>query len=90
MCGDTEVSLEQLEGYVTDIRSLANEHTDNTNIELQFKVSGRERGQFICVLISWLSPQRLAVDKSDAYHFASANKDVNKAKNRYVNVLPCE
>ena len=30
------------------------------------------------------------MDKTDAYRFASANKDVNKAKNRYVNVLPCE
>ena len=39
----------------------------------------------LCVCV-----QRLAVDKSDAYRFASANKDVNKAKNRYVNVLPCE
>ena len=27
------------------------------------------------------------MDKTDAYRFAPANKDVNKAKNRYV---PCE
>ena len=59
MCGDTEVSLEQLEDYVTDIRSLANEHTDNTNIELQFKVSGREVSSYVyssagCLPSDWL------------------------------------
>ncbi len=36
------------------------------------------------------SPQRLAVDKTDPHRFASASKDANKSKNRYVNVLPCE
>ena len=56
MCGDTEVSLEQLEDYVTDIRSLANEHTDNTNIELQFKVSGRERSVHMCTHLLVVSP----------------------------------
>ena len=38
MCGNTEVSLEMLEDYVTDILSVANENIDSTNIELQFKV----------------------------------------------------
>lgn len=38
MCGDTEVPLEQLEDYVSNILSVANENADNTNIELQFKV----------------------------------------------------
>ena len=56
VCGDTEVSLEQLEDYVTDIRSLANEHTDNTNIELQFKVSGRERSVHMCTHLLVVSP----------------------------------
>ena len=38
MCGDTEVLMEQLDGYVADILSVANENIDHTNIELQFKV----------------------------------------------------
>lgn len=39
VCGDTEVPIEQLEDYVGNILSVANEHSDHTNIELQFKVS---------------------------------------------------
>lgn len=39
MCGNTEVLIEQLEDYVGNILSVANEHCDHTNIELQFKVS---------------------------------------------------
>ena len=38
MCGDTEVPIEQLEDYVGNILSVANERSDHTNIELQFKV----------------------------------------------------
>ena len=90
VCGDTEVPLEQLEEYVADILSVAHEVSDSTNIELQFKVSGSGRGGREVWLDLLPLSQRLAVDKSDTYRFASANKDVNKAKNRYVNVLPCE
>ena len=38
MCGNTEVTLEELEEYVRNLFSVAEEQTDNTNIELQFKV----------------------------------------------------
>ena len=34
--------------------------------------------------------QRLVIDKNDPHRFATANRDANKSKNRYVNVLPCE
>ena len=126
MCGDTEVSLDQLEEYVNDILAVPLDQSEHTHIELQFKVHVRadvyysililpdlavkisRRGmprtalesetgvyQFAKILketdvIYCSFPQRLAVDKSDTYRFLSANKDVNKAKNRYVNVLPCK
>lgn len=38
MCGDTEVSLEQLEEYVSDIMAVPIDQSEHTLIELQFKV----------------------------------------------------
>ena len=37
-----------------------------------------------------VSQQRLALDRNDPNRFLTATKDANKAKNRYVNVLPCK
>ena len=37
-----------------------------------------------------LSLQRLALERNDPNRFLTATKDANKAKNRYVNVLPCK
>ena len=41
MCGDTEVALDQLEEYVSDILTVPIDHSEHTHIELQFKVRGR-------------------------------------------------
>lgn len=41
------------------------------------------------VRVVFYPPQRLAIDKNDPHMFASAHKDCNNSKNRYVNVLPC-
>ena len=42
------------------------------------------------IFVSFISPQRLVINKNDPHRFATANRDANKSKNRYVNVLPCE
>jgi hypothetical protein len=45
-----------------------------------------------CVNCAFLgsSFQRLAMDKLDPNRFSTANRSVNKNKNRFVNILPCE
>lgn len=42
------------------------------------------------IFISLSHSQRLVINKNDPHRFATANRDANKSKNRYVNVLPCE
>ena len=38
MCGDTEVTLDQLEEYVNDILAVPLDQSEHTHIELEFKV----------------------------------------------------
>jgi len=71
VCGNTEVPMDQLPGYVRELcQVIPHDEQDTTFIELEFK--------------------RLVIDKNDPHRFATANRDANKSKNRYVNVLPYE
>ena len=37
-----------------------------------------------------ISLQRLAIDRTEPHRFASATKEANKGKNRFINIMPCE
>ena len=97
VCGNTEVPLEQLADYVNDLYQIIPEDDvqDTTYIELEFKVGHLSTP--VATPMASTHPvtrysllQRLAIDKNDPHRFASAGRDVNKSKNRYVNVLACE
>ena len=40
------------------------------------------------VIISFL--KRVATDRTEPHRFASATRNVNKTKNRFVNIMPCK
>lgn len=91
LCGNTEVTLDKLQDYVEDLYSvIPGDESETTNLELQFKVCVCVCGQVLHFLDCLLCMQRLALDRNDPHRWTTANKDANKTKNRFVNVLPCE
>jgi hypothetical protein len=91
LCGNTEVSLESLAGYVEDLYSIIpDDESETTNLELQFKVLVYPLSVLLGDEHVFVHVQRLALERNDPNRWMTASKDANKTKNRFVNVLPCK
>lgn len=92
LCGNTEVKLDSLPGYVEGLYSvMPDDESETTNVELQFKVhTCTYMHVSVMTLLLHMLTQRLALERNDPHRWTTANKDANKTKNRFVNVLPCK